>query len=106
MTEHNWITPPCNEDCYGCMWCAGGLEMCDKCNAFEGATPDECPKKPMSYEFSDLVYKGIINFRDGNWYGECAQAMRHIYDLDNLMAEQGYIRNGVNLAGNPNWEKK
>jgi hypothetical protein len=47
--------------------------MCDVCNAFEGATPDECPGKPMSYDFSDLVYKGIINFRDGNWYGETCQ---------------------------------
>jgi len=91
--KHDWITPPCKEDCYGCMWCAGGLEMCKVCGAFEGATPDECPGKQMSYDFSDLVYKGIINFRDGNWYGECAEAMRHIHDVDNFMEEAGYFQN-------------
>lgn len=103
--EHDWHTPDCSDECYGCMWCGGGLELCRKCGAFEGATPDECPQKPIDWQMADLVYKGIINFRDGNWYGECAQVMRPVYDLDNYMAEHGYIRDGVNNAGNPKWSK-
>lgn len=100
-----WFVCPGNHEYNGCMWCDGGLSYCTTCGAFEGATPDECPGKPMDYVMSDLVYKGIINFRDGNWRGECCQAMRHIYDLDNYMAESGYIRDGVNNAGNPKWRK-
>lgn len=105
--EHEWYSPDCTYgiDCPGCMWCDGGLEVCRACHAFEGATPDECPGKTMTIDFADLVYKGIINFRDGNWYGECAQVMRPVYDLDNWMDEQGYIRDGNN-AGNPRWIRK
>lgn len=104
--EHAWIRPDCHDWCSGCMWCAGGLELCTVCGAFEGATPDQCPGKQMSYDFSTLVYRGIINFRDGNWYGECAQVMRPTYDIDKWMGEQGYIRDGINNAGNPKWVKR
>lgn len=90
-------------ECYGCMFCTGGLTYCETCGAFEGSWPDECPGKHMSADFADLVYKGIINFRDGNWYGECCQAMRHIHDQDNYMREHGYIRDGINKAGNSKW---
>jgi len=103
QTEHTW--KGCDGCERGCQFCVGGLEYCSVCGAFEGATPDECPGRQMSYDFSDLVYKGIVNFRDGNWYGECCKAMRHIHDTDNWMRELGYIRNGVNNAGNPKWEK-
>jgi hypothetical protein len=57
----------------------------------------------MSYDFSELVYRGIINYRDGNWYGECCQVMRPVYDLENWMAEYGYYPDGLNAAGNPKW---
>lgn len=102
--EHEWHNPCTREHHYsGCMWCDGGLECCKVCGAFEGATPDECPGRRIPADFDDLIYKGIINFRNGNWYGECCNAMRHIHDTENWMREQGYVQDGLNKAGNPNW---
>lgn len=106
--EHEWHNPCL--DRYGdfhtyCQWCDGGLECCKNCGAFEGATPDDCPQEQMSAVFSDRVYEGILNYREGYWRFECAQAMRHIYDIDNYMADAGYIRDGVNAAGNPKWKR-
>lgn len=103
--EHDWHNPckGCNPG--GCMWCDGGLECCRVCGAFEGATPDDCPGFMMQPDESDAVYKGLRNFRDGMWRNECAQVMRHIYDIDNLMAESGYVKDGLNNAGNTKWYK-
>ena len=91
-THGPWYKCNGEHEAYGCMNCVGGLSYCMTCGAFEGATPDECPGKPMGI-FSDLVYKGIVNFRDGNWYGECCKAMRHVYDLDGHMYDAGYFQN-------------
>lgn len=106
--KHDWINPCTRTDDAhnaGCMWCDGGLEMCDKCSAFEGATPDECPGKHMTHTFSTAVYEGRLNYRDGYWRFECAEVMRPVYDLENYMKEHGYIQDGLNLAGNLKWKK-
>jgi hypothetical protein len=75
------------------------------CNAFEGAWPDDCPGVKLQPDEIDAVYKGLRNFRDGKWHNECCQVMRHIYDLDNLMAEQGYVKDGLHASGNTKWRK-
>lgn len=94
MVEHKWFTPECTqgEDCPGCMWCAGGLESCSVCNAFEGATPDECPGEPMTEFQSDSVYNGTMNYRNGEWLLECCKVMRPVHDTEKFMEEQGYYK--------------
>lgn len=78
-----------------CMFCDGGLSGCTVCGAFEGAWPDECPGQSMTYEQSDKVYNGELNFRDGEWReGECCKVMRPMHDQDAYMAEHGYRREG------------
>jgi hypothetical protein len=101
--EHKWHNPCTRDDDAhnaGCMWCDGGLEVCSVCGAFEGATPDDCPNVRLQPDETDAIYKGLRNFRDGKWHDECCQVMRHIYDKDNLMMEQGYFQNE-----HGHWEK-
>jgi hypothetical protein len=72
-----------------CMFCDGGLSACTRCGAFEGAWPDQCPGERMSYEQSEAVYQGRLNYRDGAWYeGECCQVMRPTYDREAFIAER------------------
>jgi hypothetical protein len=75
-----------------CMFCDGGLFACDVCNAFEGATPDQCPGRRMTADESDAVYAGQLNYRDGQWHEECCAVMRPALDTDAWMAEQGWRR--------------
>lgn len=109
MADHKWHNPCL--DRYGdfhtyCQWCDGGLECCSECGAFEGATPDQCPGEQMSADRSDLVYKGEMNYRDGQWRIECCEAMRHMYDKENYMREKGYEPGPPHpLSGNETWIK-
>lgn len=65
---HVWVNPhPQGCDSSGCQWCDGGLEYCRLCGSFEGATTSSCPGKGMSASVCDLVYAGLLNFRDGSW---------------------------------------
>lgn len=64
---------------WSCMWCAGGLSYCTRCGAFEGATPSECPGVQMSYEQSDRVYEGIIDYRFGQWCAAGTVFMLHAW---------------------------
>lgn len=90
---------------WSCMFCAGGLSACDRCGAFEGAWPDECPGTAMTGEQSDAVYAGRLNYRDGGWHqNECCQVMRHLHDQDNYMREHGYRRGDVEKGERP-WVK-
>jgi len=58
----------------------------------------------MSYEQSQRVYQGKVNYRDGAWHeGECCQVMRHVHDKVNLMAEHGYTL--VVTEGKERWER-
>jgi hypothetical protein len=82
VTEHIALVHS-NGECdhqYSCMFCDGGLFACIVCDAFEGATPDDCPERPMTREESDAVYAGELNFRAGKWRQECCQVMRHVCD--------------------------
>jgi hypothetical protein len=100
-----YVCPGDHKDSYNCHFCDGDLSACATCNAFEGAWPDDCPGTRMDPDQSDDVYAGRKNYRDGEWRDECCQVMRHIYDLDNLMAESGYVKDGLNTAGNTKWKK-
>lgn len=82
MAHVDYVCPG-NHDRPGCQFCDGGLSACAVCHAFEGAWPDDCPGVGMTYEQSDEVYAGRLNYRDGEWRAECCQAMRHVHDVDN-----------------------
>lgn len=63
----------CPKGChYPCQWCDGGLWACSVCNSFEGATTSECPGERMSYEVSEAVYDGHLDFVDGEWKWQCS----------------------------------
>jgi len=95
LDDHvNYVCDGEHYENYGCMFCDGGLGACVVCKAFEGATPDDCPGRPMTREESDAVYAGELNYRAGEWREECCQVMRPIHDLDAYMAEEGYRREG------------
>lgn len=64
---HNWYTPECSSDCRGCQWCAGGLQVCKVCGAFEGATPTHCPGFQPNSEVMDQIYGGELDYRFGKW---------------------------------------
>lgn len=65
--EHDWFTPQCSRECIGCQWCAGGLEMCRLCGAFEGATTTHCPQVQVGADTWDKVYAGQLDYRFGRW---------------------------------------
>lgn len=58
-----------------CQFCEGGLFACSVCNAFEGATPSECPGVRMTADQSDAVYAGKLDYRAGRWVQECTVHM-------------------------------
>lgn len=39
-----------------CMFCAGGLVLCTKCDCFEGELPRECPGAKMTVQQKEDVY--------------------------------------------------
>lgn len=43
------------------------LANCTVCGCFEGSLPTECPDEKVSGELQDVIYKGLIDFRDGMW---------------------------------------
>lgn len=81
--NHGHVDYICNgfhtEDNQSCMFCDGGLSACIRCNAFEGATPSECPGVPMTRDQSDRVYDGIIDYRFGQWVSGGTVFMMHLW---------------------------
>lgn len=78
--KHNWINPCLKSRkeleakdgerryCDGtCMWCDGGLEVCDVCGSFEGATTTHCPGADMDRLTRDKVYVTDMDFVNGAW---------------------------------------
>lgn len=57
------------------------LECCAKCHGYEGATTTDCPGKIMSYDTMQRVYKGEIDFRNGEWCNQPAIGMSHVYGV-------------------------
>ncbi len=50
-----------------CAFCDGGLGSCTMCKGAEGSLPRECPRQEISTADQDLIYKGTLDFRDGQW---------------------------------------
>jgi hypothetical protein len=77
MTSVEHVCKKCPETC-GCMFCDGGLFLCDVCGSFEGATTTECPGCRMTPRESDAVYAGRLDFIDGAWKPQASgSAMSH-----------------------------
>lgn len=55
---------------YGCMVCDGGLFICTRCGCLEGSLATECPGYECYTEYGDAIYKGEIDFRNGQWTKE------------------------------------
>jgi hypothetical protein len=78
-SEPKWSeehTPIKHESCEQthCMFCDDGLFGCSVCGSFEGATTTHCPGRQMYAEYGDRVYRGEVDFRDGEWReGECSR---------------------------------
>jgi len=61
-----YVCPTYHEGTY-CPICEGGLFSCAICNSFEGATTTDCPERKMTADEIDAVYKGDLDFQDGQW---------------------------------------
>lgn len=59
----------CKPDCDDpyCNICQGGLALCSVCRLYEGGLTTECPGVPVSADDSDRIYRGEVDFRDGQW---------------------------------------
>jgi hypothetical protein len=62
-----------------CMFCDGGLSVCIRCGAFEGATPSECPGVEMTEDQRQRVYRCIIDYRFGQWVSGGTVFMLHAW---------------------------
>lgn len=45
----------------------GGLAVCKVCDCFEGGLATECPGTHVSTDQQDRIYKGEVDFVDGQW---------------------------------------
>lgn len=59
----------CTDDHDGrhCVYCDGGLYLCDTCGGAEGSLPSECPERAMTNTEQDAVYSGTLDFVGGEW---------------------------------------
>ncbi len=64
--EHNFTK---HENCHltSCMICDGGLGLCTVCKCLEGQLATECPGFDVGGEIGDLIWKGVVDFINGNW---------------------------------------
>ena len=65
--DHDWKTAD-NE-----------LDYCTVCGCYEGGTTTECPGASVSFETGQRVYRGEIDFRNGEWCNQPAIGMSHVY---------------------------
>jgi hypothetical protein len=68
--DHKFIDG-CKNHCGSCHLCC--LAVCEVCGLFEGALTTHCPGKHVSYEDSQRIYIGDLNFRGGIWVKECSE---------------------------------
>lgn len=45
----------------------GGLSHCKICGGLEGSLTTDCPGEMLSYEQDQKVYKGEVDFVNGQW---------------------------------------
>lgn len=66
MTEHQYEThKQCDRN--HCHICDGGLSVCKVCGCFEGSLASECPGFNCYLTHGEVIYKGLVDFRDGHW---------------------------------------
>lgn len=74
--KHVFRTPEdcnCNqlENGQSCPVCDGGIAICKVCGLMEGALTTDCPGVWSDFEYGDRVYKGEIDYREGQgWVAE------------------------------------
>jgi hypothetical protein len=54
--------------CPGCLFCLSDVWWCVECDAFELVWPDECPRRWLTDEEIDQIYRCILNYRHGQWH--------------------------------------
>ena len=64
--DHQWVT---HENCQinYCPFCDGGLSACKVCGLIEGSLTTDCPGVNCYNGKADDVYKGKIDFINGEW---------------------------------------
>jgi hypothetical protein len=58
----------CNDN--ECRICNGGLADCEVCNGAEGSLTTECCGRPLSSREQERIYKGFLDYKDGQWIGQ------------------------------------
>lgn len=66
---HGGHTPTVHENCENpyCFICVGGLFLCSKCGLGEGSLTSECPEARQTFETSDAIYSGKLDFINHEW---------------------------------------
>lgn len=59
VAAHIWYKCPGNHD-GPCMFCDGGLSLCELCGAFEGQLLTCCPGYKLNAEALDACYNGNV----------------------------------------------
>jgi hypothetical protein len=50
-----------------CPFCEEEIMACSVCEGLEGSLATECPKMVVSKDDQQLIYTGLLDFRDGRW---------------------------------------
>lgn len=61
------VRQTCDPPCDASSCCACNLYCCGVCGGAEGSLPHECPGQGISTEDQQLIYKGTLDFRGGQW---------------------------------------
>ncbi len=62
--------PTVHTDCGhsgSCMICDGGLFLCTICGALEGGLTTDCCGIRLSWNMTDHIYGGRLDYTDGQW---------------------------------------
>lgn len=79
----------CGGDCGGtCMVCCCGY--CVKCMGYEGGLPTECPGRILTFDESDAIYQGRLDFREGQWtdVGSSINSPVHYREMQDLRSKE------------------
>lgn len=64
--KHKFHECTCNKK--GCMFCDGGLGLCDVCNGFEGTLTTDCCGRRITPEEEEAIYtEGTLDYKNGAW---------------------------------------
>ena len=64
--DHVWM----EDDDPDCIY--NQISVCEKCGLLEGCLTTECPGEESYKEYSDMVYEGTMDFRNGEWLEACS----------------------------------